>query len=160
MRNSPHQILYPASFFYGAAQNFKCGCGAWLMLTPTCHYKIHWAGGHGTNMRAETLDLWALLWFAQHLYLDSISVYGDSQVLIGHLSKGIQLNQIQLEGWMERIKVLRNKFTSISFIHIYREKNSEAGRFSKMGLSGQYGEMHYELFEANGQGARGTIIIF
>lgn len=61
---------------------------------------------------------------------------------------------------MDRIKELQMKFSSISFTHIYRDKNSEADRLSKLGLSGLYGEMPYELFDADGKGARGTVIIF
>lgn len=57
IRNCPQQILYPAGFFDWAAQNSKCGCGAWLMLSPSCHYKIYWVGSQGTNKRAESQAL-------------------------------------------------------------------------------------------------------
>lgn len=41
MRMRPIEIKYPAGFFDGASQLSSCGCGAWMMFSPNCHYKIH-----------------------------------------------------------------------------------------------------------------------
>ena len=41
-RLRPFEMHYPAGFFDGASQNQICGCGAWLMISPECHYKIFW----------------------------------------------------------------------------------------------------------------------
>lgn len=157
IRNHPHEINYPPGFFDGAAQNQRFGCSAWLLITP-CHYKIYWFGGIGTNMMAKALALWGLMWFANHLCIDRISIYGDSKVLIDHLNKESSINQTILPTWMNRIEILRKKFSSITFSHTFREKNSQADRLSKMGLKSRFGEMHYELFEAKGRGAKGSLI--
>lgn len=50
IRLRPVEIIYPASYFDSASQFSKCRCGAWLMLAPNCHFKIHWHGCFGTSM--------------------------------------------------------------------------------------------------------------
>ena len=109
-------------------------------------------------MRAETLALWGLMWFAHHLYIESIQIYGDSQVLIDHINKGNQLSQSNLEGWLARIKRLERNLSKIYFTHVYKVKNIEADRLSKKGLFGRFGDMKYELHNANGQGVSGIFI--
>ena len=85
IRLRPFEILFLAGYFDGASQHSRCGCGAWLMLSPSCHYKIYWHGGSGTNMRGEVLALWGLLWFVNQLCIEKMWVYRDSKVLIDHL---------------------------------------------------------------------------
>ena len=87
-RLKPFEINYPAGFFDGASQNQVCGCRAWLMISPDCHYKIFWNGGRGTNMRAKLIALWVLLWFTNQLYLEELWVFGDAKVIINHLNRG------------------------------------------------------------------------
>lgn len=133
-RLQPIQAHYPAGYFDGASQLSRCGCGAWLMLSPNCHYKIFWHGGYGTDMRAEVLACWGLMWFASQLCVENLCVYGDSKVLIEHLNKGTALNHRNLRSRLDRISILRKAFSAIHYNHIYREKNCMADRLSKKGL--------------------------
>ena len=110
-------------------------------------------------MKAECLALWGLLWFACELYLDKIWVCGDSKILIDHLNNKATLNPGTLSYWIERIHALKRSFYTISFTHVYREKNNEADRLSKKGLEGVFREMHYELINSNGSVASGKINI-
>ena len=71
-RLRPFEIHYPAGFFDEASQHLVCGCGAWLLISPHYHYKIHQSGGRGSNTRAEILALWGLFWFASQLYVDNL----------------------------------------------------------------------------------------
>lgn len=87
-RMRPVEIIYNSIFFDGASQQHRCGCGAWLMLTSNCHYKIYWFRGIGTNMRAEILALRGLLWFASQLCIEDFRVFGDSKVLVDYLNRG------------------------------------------------------------------------
>lgn len=111
-------------------------------------------------MRAEVLALWGQMWFAHHLCIDRLSIYRDLQVLIDHLNKGMALNPEILTTWMglDHIEIMRKKFTSITFAHIYREKNTQDDRLTKKGLTERYGKMRYELFEATRKGAKGTVV--
>ena len=79
---------------------------------------MHWYGGIGSNMRAETLALWGLLWFASHLCIEDIWVFGDSKVLIDYLNGNSKLSLGHLETWLERIDVLKDCFNSVLFNHI------------------------------------------
>lgn len=100
-----------------------------------------------------TLMVWC------RLYLDKIWVCGDSKILIDHLNNKATLNPGMLSYWIERIHALKRSFSTISFTHVYREKNNEADRLSKKGLEGVFGEMHYESINSNGIGASGKINI-
>ena len=109
------------------------------MLSPSCHYKVYWNGGFGTNMRAKVITLWGLLWFANHLYVEQLWVFGDTKTLIDHMNSKSSLNLGMLSHWLERIYTLKSTFTFISFCsHVYREKNTEADRLSKRGLEGHF----------------------
>ena len=61
-RLHPYESHFPIGYFDGAAQRSNCGCGAWILLSPGCHYKFFWNGGNGTNMKAKVLSLWGLMW--------------------------------------------------------------------------------------------------
>lgn len=155
VRNRPHEINYTAGFFYDAAQNQNCGCEVWLLLSPSCHYKLFWYGGLGTNTRAEVIALWGLMWFANHLCVENVSYYDDSKDLIDHLNQVGSINQPHLSSWIHRIDILRKMFLAISFSHIYREKNSQVDHLSKLGLKGRFGEFHYDISDEEGGERRG-----
>ena len=73
----------------------------------------------------------ALLWFATHLYVEELWVFGDLKIIMDHMNKGTKINLGALTHSIERIKDLKRSFTSINFSHVYREKNTEADRLSK-----------------------------
>lgn len=104
------------------------------------------------------LALWGLLWFASQLYLENLWVLGDSKVLIEHLNKDSNLAPGYLMTWLERINNLRASFSNIKFLHIFWEKNVQADRLSKKGLTREFGIMHYELVDAEGQGVVGSML--
>lgn len=159
-RMRPFDIHYPASFSDGVDQNNRCGCGALMIINPLCHYKIHWYGGHRSNTRAEIMALLGLLWLTKQLYIDKIWIFGDSKVLIDHMNNLNSMSTGHLTTWMDRIQEIPRNFSHIIFKHIYREKNNIADRLSKKGLHGTFREMHYELTDASGNGAKGTVNFF
>lgn len=108
-------------FFYGAAQNQNCGCGAWLLLSRTCHYKLFWFGGSGTNTRAEVIALWGLMWFSNHLCVDRVLIYGDSKVLVDHLNQVASINQTLLSSWICGLTSCEKSFL-LSLSATYTEK--------------------------------------
>jgi len=85
IKKSTPNLYFPVGFFDGATQDERCGFGAWIRIDYNQHYNIHWSGGLGTNMRAEALDLWGLMWFANFLNIPIRQVYGDSLAIINHV---------------------------------------------------------------------------
>jgi hypothetical protein len=57
---------------------------------------------------------------------------GDSMIAIEWLKKKGDLKVASLEVWKERIIDLCTHFSSISFDHIFREKNQEVDYLSKL----------------------------
>ena len=111
-------------------------------------------------MKAECLALSGLLWVACQIYLVKIWVFGDSKVLIDHMNQKDNIVNSCLLHWFERIHTLKKFFSSITFSHIYREKNNEADSLSKKGLSGLYREIYCDLVNANGEGVVGKLFLF
>lgn len=158
-RLQPYEFHFPIGYFDGAAQQTNCGCGAWILLSPGCQYKLFWNGGSGTNMKAEVMALWGLLWWASYLCADKIWIVGDSKVLIDHLNHKENINPGTLSHWLRRIDRLRSVFAAISFHHIYREKNVIADGLSKQGLNANFGKVYYQLHNEHGLEVEGSVPI-
>jgi hypothetical protein len=77
------------------------------------------------------MGAWATLFLADHLSIHQLQVLGDSKVIINWLNKKSNLCVSSLDGWKQRIELLRKKFRAINFYHIYREFNKEADEQSK-----------------------------
>jgi ribonuclease HI len=88
----------------------------------------------GTNTKAELMGAWATLYLANLLSLHKIQILGDSKVIIDWLNYKSDLRVSSLEGWKQRIQMLRRKFEDIQFYHIYRDYNKEADGLSKQAL--------------------------
>lgn len=114
-RFHPHEIHFPVGFSDGVSQKSMCGYGAWLMISPDCHYKIFWNGGTSSNMKAEVLALWGILWFDSQLYMVKIWIIGDSKVFIYYMNQKVSINLGSIAHWLERINTLKNSFSDITF---------------------------------------------
>jgi len=68
---------------------------------------------------------------ADHLAIPCIHIMGDSKVVIEWLINKGRLPVSLVEGWKVRIKLLAQKFHSISVQHIYRNFNTDADVLSK-----------------------------
>jgi hypothetical protein len=71
---------------------------------------------------------------------------GDSKIVIEWLKKKGDLRVASLEAWKERIVDLCTHFRSITFEHIYREKNQEADYLSKQAFLSVRGKITYNLW--------------
>ena len=109
------------------------------------------------NIRAEVIALWGLLWFASMLCIEDLWVYGDSKVLIDHLNKETIFFPGHLTSWMERIKMVMRSFNGLKLQHIYKKKNSQADKLSKIGLQGIFGTMNYDMMDIDEHGALGSV---
>jgi len=77
------------------------------------------------------MGVWATLFIANHLSIHKLQILGDSKVIINWLNNKGNLRVSSLEGWKQRIKLLRRKFMATNYFHIYREYNKEANEQSK-----------------------------
>lgn len=75
--------------------------------------------GNGTNMKAETIALWGLLWFTSFLDIPSLQIFGDSQALINHMLGLSSISYPHLQGRLRNIEYLKRSFQHISFHHIH-----------------------------------------
>ena len=105
------------------------------------------------------MALWGLMWWASFLGEEHIWIVGDSKVLIDHLNHNAIINLGPLSHWLRRIEILKSAFTGINYQHIYREKNTVADYLSKQGLKDVSGKMNYQLFNAQGLQAEGSVPI-
>lgn len=118
------------------------------MISPQCRYKIYWFESQDTNMRAEILALWGLLWFTEQLYIDRRGFQGFQSP---HKALEQQNSADACKTRREKPCLSREK---------PGEKNQVVDRLSKKGLHGVFGEMQYELSDGSGNGATGVVKFF
>ena len=126
-------------FFYGAATKNRCGIGICLKLSSDHIYQAYFAGGEGSNIKAEIQGLWGLLHLASMLSLSNLMVVGDSKSTIDWIKGETKLNCLYLSHWKERIKNMQDKFESISFMHVHRNFNIVVDQLSKQALNCTHG---------------------
>jgi hypothetical protein len=72
------------------------------------------------------MGVWATLYIAKYLSISKLQVLGDSKVIINWLNKKGNLCVSALEGWKQRIIVLKEKFLVTNFYHILHDFNKLA----------------------------------
>jgi ribonuclease HI len=150
----------PIGFFDGAVVNDNCGVGIFLKLCAQHVYKAYFAGGKGNNMKVEIMGLWGLLHLAQRLSIKKLMVVGDSKVTIDWINDCSNMNLMYLHSWKDRIKILKEKFEDIQFMHIHREFNTVADRLSKQALDNPLGSFYYEEIIQGITSSSGSFMIF
>jgi ribonuclease HI len=84
-------------------------------------YKWYLNCGEGTNTKVELLGVWATLYITNYLSISKLQVLGDSKVIINWLNNKGNLCVSPLEGWKQRISLMKEKFIATNFYHIFRE---------------------------------------
>jgi ribonuclease HI len=114
-------LEYPVAYFDGVAQSDgRCsGAGGIIKWSTTTGYKWHPNCGEGTNTKEELMGLWATLFIANYLSITKLQILGDSKVIINWINKKGNLCINALEGWKQRINLLKEKFISTKFYHIF-----------------------------------------
>jgi ribonuclease HI len=131
-----------------------CGAGGTIKLSTSLVHKWYMNCGPGSNSKAKLMGAWATLFLSNLLVLPKIQILGDSKVIIDWLNEKSELRVSSLEGWKQRIQILRNTFESIQFYHIYREYNKEADALSKKALSEPEGHITLHLWNEGVEGQR------
>ena len=133
-------INTPWAFFDGASQNSTCGGGACLYLNQSHYFQISLGMGTGTNNYANLMTLKLLLCFSIERNCRQLQVYGDSMVVIKCMTKIQKCRTTSLDALYEETTHSLSFFESISFTHVYMERNKEVDKLSKKGLTLQWGE--------------------
>ena len=92
------------------------------------------------------MALLSLLVFAVSLGLPTLSVCGESQVIINWENSVACLDVVDLEQWCDCITEVKASLLSINFQHIYREHNMSDDILSKEALSLEIGKLTYKEF--------------
>lgn len=110
---------FPLGYFDGVAQDGVCGARMILKMSLEQVFHLSFGVGVGSNMRAELLSLWGLLWFAKREGCCSLTIFGDSQCVVNWADGRNSLFSMDLYGWILRTRALISSFSSISFRHVY-----------------------------------------
>jgi ribonuclease HI len=94
-----------------------------------------WGLGKATNNRAEILAVYMGLKLAQERNTQTLTVLGDSEIVIKELRGRSSSPKGPLKGICSVINSLKKNFISLSFFHILRAQNSEADNLEKAAKS-------------------------
>jgi ribonuclease HI len=86
----------------------------------------------GTNNLAELMALKPLLILSAKEGVPNIQISGDSLVVVNWMNGTYSLETYSLRPIYEKKQLAQTAFDSISFQHVYREKNVEADGFQKL----------------------------
>jgi ribonuclease HI len=149
-------------WFDGAALSSgqNSGVGGVIRINEHRIYKWTINCGPGTNTRAELMGAWALLTLASRLSISELLVQGDSKIVIEWLRGKGRLQVVSLECWKDRLIELIKLFQNITFLHVYREENSEADGLSKQALLKAPGKIVYYQCEEDHEGPHLSLDLF
>jgi ribonuclease HI len=89
------------------------------------------AWGKSTNNRAEILAVYMGLKLAQERNIQTLTVIGDSEIVIKEL-RGLSISSKRpLKGISSGINSLKKNFISLRFFHILRAQNTKADNLAK-----------------------------
>jgi ribonuclease HI len=136
----------PWGYFDGAASvdHLLCGGGGCLYLSSTHHYTLKVGLGAGTNNYSELMALKLLLLFVVEQGCQTLQVFGDSLIIINWENGVHRCHISRLVPILEDVMHIKSFFDSISFTHIYRERNQLADRLSKEVAQLAFGQWYIE----------------
>jgi ribonuclease HI len=82
--------------------------------------------GIATNNQAEAYALYQGLHLAKIRNIHSISVIGDSKIIIGYAPNGSHPSNLHLRVILQRIAKMLKLFPNIQFLHVLRRNNQLA----------------------------------
>ncbi len=112
------------------------GAGAVLYhLNEEIHTMSHFVGENMTNNVAEYTGLIIGLKEALQRNIRMLMVEGDSLLVVNQMNGVYKVKALNLIPLYEEAKKLAEQFDTISFHHIYREKNKRADALSNLALT-------------------------
>jgi ribonuclease HI len=139
-------------YFDGASSSDQtiCGGGGCLHFTHAHYFTLKAGLGPGTNNYSELMALKLLLLFAIEQGCRTLQVFGDSLVIINWINGKHRCQVSHLLPLLEDVMCTKNIFDTISFSHIYRERNQLADRLSKEATQLDYGQWYVVEFTPAG----------
>ena len=128
--------------FDGGARNNPgiCGIGYALFMFDQLLYKSNdVVSEYNTNNFAEYMALIYGLKKAKELNILELHVQGDSKIIIGQVTGEYKVRCEELKPLYQNVKDLETFFTSISYEHIYRDKNKFADSLVNVALNNYTG---------------------
>ena len=150
----------PWGYFDGSAAGMPqiCGAGGILYISDE-HFFTFFAGlGLGTNNFAEILDLKLLIILALKQGVQTMHIFGDSQLVINRVSGKFRINNILLTQVLQEVIRISNLLVKVEFKHIYRERNYKADLLANAGANVEDG--HWKIQEFRGTETYETFHIF
>jgi ribonuclease HI len=125
-------------FFDGCSKGNPGLAGAGAVIYNGDHEEV-WSGStfvgkSATNNQAEYVGLIYGLNKAAELNIDSLSVYGDSQLVIRQMTGKYKCKSPHLIDLHNEAKKLTEKFTHLQFTHVLRHLNKRADELSNEGI--------------------------
>jgi len=87
----------PIGFFEGASTRESSGIGVMIKLSSSHCFKTYMSIGVGTNIRAELLAFWVVLFLSKRLDLQAVYMARDSKVVIDWFNERVALNLLVLQ---------------------------------------------------------------
>jgi ribonuclease HI len=115
-------------FFDGASKgNPGPSGGGGVILTPSGSTRSTFAWGLGVqyNNFAEYYALWQGLRQALSLSIQTLSVFGDSKLVVQAMRTKKSPSSLQMNRIYHKIRILTGKFQTIRFFHVLRHLNKE-----------------------------------
>ena len=126
-------------------------CGASIVLKiKICHQILLRMGiGGGSNTNVELLTLWGLSSSHRKEVFFNLNIFLYSRVVIDQEARTFELDVLQLDHWVVRIRDTIDCFYAISFSHIFWELNGKVGHLSKKAIGTMDGFNHFEEYIAD-----------
>ena len=109
--------------------SWNCRVFPWNKHPMFFHMKM--GCGHQMNTCAKLLELWGLMFFASVVGVPSLSLYGDSKVIVDRANNSLLLQVMDLEQRCLCNFWLLKSFISLSVSYVFREHNALADKLSK-----------------------------
>jgi ribonuclease HI len=90
--------------------------------------------GRGTNNKAELMALKLLLILSAEKGAQKLQIFDNSLVVVNWMNGTNSLENFNLQPIYEEIQLAQTAFNSLSFHHVYRERNMVADGLLKAGL--------------------------
>jgi ribonuclease HI len=142
----------PWGYFDGASSSDQsmCGGGGCLYFSNSHFFTLKAGLGTGSNNYSELMALKLLLLFAVEQGCRSLQVFGDSLVIINWAIGVHGCHVSRLLPMLEDVLRIKSLFDSISFSHIYRERNQLADGLSKEASQLAFGQWYIEEHTSTG----------
>ena len=125
-----------------------CGAGG-ILYSSDEHFFTFSAGlGLGTNNFGELLALKLLTTLALKQGVQSLQVFGDSQLVINWISGKFRINNILLTQILHEVIRISNLLVKVDYKHIYCKRNTRADALANAGANVLEG--HWKILEYRG----------